>query len=157
VEIEAKECQPICRKLKRTTCRDAVAVETAERGPFQKRPLHCLHRRACIRVTVTRALLFCAGTIKQIIVACLCQGCRMADILSKESQFGYILEGLATEYVGIFYAYLVYFVSVWYILCLFGIFCACLVYFVPVWYILCLFDIFNGHLVYFMAICMFYV
>jgi hypothetical protein len=57
------------------------------------------------------------------------------------SDIGYIFEGLATEDVGLFHGYLVYFVSIWYILRLFGIFLA-------IWYILWPFGIHT----YFVAI-----
>jgi hypothetical protein len=44
-------------------------------------------------------------------------------VFSKQkSQFGYILEGLAMEDVGMFYGHLVYFTAYWYIVCPFGIF-----------------------------------
>jgi hypothetical protein len=59
---------------------------------------------------------------------------------TKKSRFGQILEGLAMEDVatyiirpfGLFYCYLVYFVTIWSILRLFGIFCDHLVYFVAI-------------------------
>jgi hypothetical protein len=59
------------------------------------------------------------------------------DIFSnKKSHFGEILEGLAIEYVGIFYGHLVYFTTLWYILWPFGIFYGHLVYISPLWYVL---------------------
>jgi hypothetical protein len=95
---------------------------------------------------------------------------------NKKSQFGYILEGLEMENVGIFYDHLEYFKAIWYILWQcgiffpvfgifyghleyfmvilyilqsFGIFCSPLVYFAVIWYILQSFGIFCSHLVYF--------
>jgi hypothetical protein len=44
-------------------------------------------------------------------------------------QFGYILEGLGIENVGIFYDHLIYFTAKLYILCPFGIVCVHVVYF----------------------------
>jgi hypothetical protein len=64
---------------------------------------------------------------------------------NQNSRFGKILEGLATEDVGIFYGHLVYFVVIvviWNILWSFGVFCGHLVYFGAIWYILWLFGIF---------------
>jgi hypothetical protein len=54
---------------------------------------------------------------------------------NQNSQFGYILEGLAVEEV-------VYFMAIRSIIRPFGIFCVHLVYFVSIWYILLLLDIF---------------
>jgi hypothetical protein len=51
---------------------------------------------------------------------------------NQKSQFGYILEGLAMEDVGLFYGHLLHFIAIWCILWAFGEF--------------------YGHLVYFMAI-----
>jgi hypothetical protein len=68
---------------------------------------------------------------------------------NKKSQFGYILEGLEMENVGIFYGHLEYFMVILYILQSFGIFCSPLVYFAVIWYILQSFGIFCSHLVYF--------
>jgi hypothetical protein len=47
---------------------------------------------------------------------------------NQKFQFGYILEGLAMEDVGIFLA-------LWPILLQFGIFCGSMVYFMVIWYI----------------------
>jgi hypothetical protein len=67
----------------------------------------------------------------------------LPDVFSdQKSLFGYILEGLAMEGIGVLYGHLVYFKAIWYILWLFGIFCGHLVYFVVIWYILWLFGIF---------------
>jgi hypothetical protein len=52
---------------------------------------------------------------------------------NQKSQFGYILEGLAMENLGIFYDHLVYFTATEHILWPFGIFCGHLVYFPPFW------------------------
>jgi hypothetical protein len=57
------------------------------------------------------------------------QGCQMVGFLAKKSKFGYILEGLAMEDVGIFYGHLVHFTVLCYILWVFGIVCGNLVYF----------------------------
>jgi hypothetical protein len=43
---------------------------------------------------------------------------------------------LVKEEVGIFYGNLVYFMAVWYILCLFGIIYGHLVYFITIWFVL---------------------
>jgi hypothetical protein len=47
----------------------------------------------------------------------------------QKTQFGYILEGLGMETVGIFYEHLEYFSAIWYIFLQFGIACGRLVYF----------------------------
>jgi hypothetical protein len=53
------------------------------------------------------------------------------------------------ENVGLFYVHLVYFMSIWSILCPFGLFYGHLVYFTAIGNILWPFGIFCGHLVYF--------
>jgi hypothetical protein len=47
---------------------------------------------------------------------------------NQKYRFGYILEGLAMEDVGIFYGHLVYFTAI-------GVFCGHLIYFIVIWYI----------------------
>jgi hypothetical protein len=54
---------------------------------------------------------------------------------NQKSQFGYILEVLAMEDVGIFYEHLAYFNAIWYILRSFSLFRGYLVYFFPFWYV----------------------
>jgi hypothetical protein len=72
------------------------------------------------------------------------QGCQMVHLHTKNTRFGYILEGLRMEKLSIF-------VAIWYIcgqfsfICLLGIFFGHLVHFTANWYI-------NAHLVYFRAI-----
>jgi hypothetical protein len=53
---------------------------------------------------------------------------------NQKSQFGYILEGLAMENLGVSFDRLVYFTAMGNILGPFGIFCVHLVYFSPFWY-----------------------
>jgi hypothetical protein len=53
---------------------------------------------------------------------------------NQKSQFGYILEGLAIEDVGIFYGDLLYFTAIWYILWSFGILFGDMAHFPPFWY-----------------------
>jgi hypothetical protein len=70
------------------------------------------------------------------------QGCQMVYFQTKKSQFGYILEGLGIESVGIFYGrleytyyrHLLYVIIIWNILRPFDIFFDRLVYFVVIWY-----------------------
>jgi hypothetical protein len=49
----------------------------------------------------------------------------------QKSQFGYILDGLGMEIVGIFYEHFEYYMRIWYILRHIGIVCDHLVYFPP--------------------------
>jgi hypothetical protein len=70
---------------------------------------------------------------------------------NQKSQFLYILEGLAMEYVGIFYGHLVTFSAIWSIICPFGVFYGHLVYFMAIWYILWPFGKFYGQLVYLLS------
>jgi hypothetical protein len=67
-------------------------------------------------------------------ISLLCSGPGMPDgIFSNEkSKFGKILEGLAMEDVGIFYAHLKYLIAIWYILWPFGPICCHFGIFFPV-------------------------
>jgi hypothetical protein len=53
---------------------------------------------------------------------------------NQKYQFGFRLEGLSKENVGIFYGHLVYLIAIWYILWPFGTFCGHLIHFVVIWY-----------------------
>jgi hypothetical protein len=53
----------------------------------------------------------------------------------QKSEFGYILEGLGMENVGLFRDHLEYFTSVWYTLWLFGIVWVHLIIFSQFWYV----------------------
>jgi hypothetical protein len=70
----------------------------------------------------------------------------------QKSQFGYILEGLGMENVGIFYDYLEYLTAIWYILWQFCTVCGHLVQFVVIWCSLWSFGTVCGHLVQFVVI-----
>jgi hypothetical protein len=59
----------------------------------------------------------------------------MVYFQAKIPKFGYILEGLAMEDVGIFYGQFVYFTDKWYILWPSGSFFGQLVYCFPFWYV----------------------
>jgi hypothetical protein len=62
---------------------------------------------------------------------------------NQKSQFGQILEGLATEDVGVFCGHLVNFQPIWYVYIL----CGHLINFQSIWYILWPFGNFSVHLV----------
>jgi hypothetical protein len=59
----------------------------------------------------------------------------MVYFQTKKSKFGYILEGLAMEDVGVFYGHSVYFTAIRFTLWPFGTFSGNLVYFPSFWYI----------------------
>jgi hypothetical protein len=63
------------------------------------------------------------------------QGCQMAYFHTKKSQFGYMLEGLEMENVGIFYGHLKYVTSIGRFFDRLKIFGRHLIYFPPSWYI----------------------
>jgi hypothetical protein len=72
---------------------------------------------------------------------------------NQKSQFGWILEGLAMEKVGIFYVYLVYstaFENMWSFGIFYGhlIYFMVIVYFMAIWYVLWSSGIYYSHLVY---------
>jgi hypothetical protein len=54
---------------------------------------------------------------------------------NQKFQFGYILDGLGVDNVGIIYGHLEYLKAIWYILLSMGVCCCQLVYFVVIWYI----------------------
>jgi hypothetical protein len=80
-------------------------------------------------------------------IAFLRQGCQMVSVFANQiSLFGYILEGLGIENVGIFCGHRVYFTAIWYILLPFGIFYSHVVHFMAILYnyfliIWCIFSI----------------
>jgi hypothetical protein len=59
------------------------------------------------------------------------QGCQMVSFLYQKSQFGYIMGGLGTENVGMFYDHFEYFTAICYMLWQFGIVCSHLIHFFP--------------------------
>jgi hypothetical protein len=62
-------------------------------------------------------------------------GLRDGLFSNQKSQFGYILEGLGMENVGIYYAHLEYFTAIWYNVWPLVINCGHLVYFFQLWYV----------------------